>query len=50
MRESVVIVSSTSDNDAIYLRDYRDILSAITRIDQELDMTVVYQEVLVDLE
>ncbi len=50
MRETVVIVSFTYDNDAIYLRDYRNILSAITRIDQELDKTVVYQEVLADLE
>lgn len=50
MSEQVVIVSFTYDNQAIYLRDYRNILAAVTRLDQELDKTVVYQEVLTDFE
>ena len=50
MSEQVVIVSFTYDNQAIYLRDYRNILAAVTRLDQELDKTVVYQEVLIDME
>ncbi|MGO4927872.1 hypothetical protein ACTQ45_12140 [Fundicoccus sp. Sow4_D5] len=49
MSEAVIIVSFTYDNNAIYVRDYRNILAAVTRLDQELDKTVVYQEVLADL-
>lgn len=44
IEEEVVIIAFSYNNDQIYLRDYRNIVSAITQIDQELDKTVVYQE------
>lgn len=48
IEEDVVIVAFSYDNEAIYLRDYRNIVSAITRIDQSLDKTVVYKEQLLE--
>ena len=48
IEQEVIIVSFTYNNEEIFLRDYRNILSAITQIDQNSDSTVVYQEQLID--
>lgn len=45
--EDVIIVAFSYNNDAIYLRDYRNIVSAITQLDQISEKTVVYQEQLI---
>lgn len=49
INEDVVIVAFTYDNDEIYLKDYRNIVSAIMQIDQEIEKTVVYQEKIIEL-
>ncbi|HJG47959.1 MAG TPA: hypothetical protein K8U70_03605 [Facklamia tabacinasalis] len=49
IEQEVIIVSFTYNNEEIFLRDYRNILSAITQIDQNSDSTVVYQEQLIEL-
>ena len=48
IEQEVIIVSFTYNNEEIFLRDYRNILSAITQIDQNSNSTVVYQEQLID--
>lgn len=47
--KEVVIVAFTYNNEEIFLRDYRNIVSVITKIDQNSENTVVYQEQLIEL-
>ncbi|XJS11626.1 hypothetical protein ACF3NG_05335 [Aerococcaceae bacterium WGS1372] len=48
LEEEVVILAFTYNNEEIYLRDYRNIISAITQIDHESNKTVVYQEQIIN--